>query len=307
LNEREYHRPALLDESLEGLSIKAEGKYVDATFGGGGHSREILKRLSDHGKLFAFDQDPDALKNKVDDPRFTLIDQNFAYLKNFLRLHGMIPVDGILADLGVSFHQFDVAERGFSFRFDGPLDMRMDKKRPKTAAQILNVYAEEDLATLLKNYGEVRQAKAIANKIVKQREQTEIKQIADLKDLLKGFVPERIQHSFMAQVFQALRIEVNQEMEVLESLLEQSKEVLADGGRLVVITYHSLEDRMVKNFFRAGNIQGKQEKDFYGNLIRPFEPVNRKPLTPSKEEITVNNRSRSAKLRIATKVALGNE
>ena len=307
MNEREYHRPALLEESLEGLSIKAEGKYVDATFGGGGHSREILKRLSENGKLFAFDQDPDALKNKIDDPRFTLIDQNFAYLKNFLRLHGMIPVDGLLADLGVSFHQFDEANRGFSFRFDGPLDMRMDQKRPQTAAHILNVYAEEDLALLLKNYGELRQARAIARKIVEKRAEGEIKQIAEFKALLEGFVPERHQHTFMAQVFQALRIEVNQEMEALKSLLEQSKEVLAEGGRLVVITYHSLEDRMVKNFFRSGNIQGKQEKDFYGNLIRPFEPVNRKPITPSTEEIAANNRSRSAKLRIATKLALNNE
>jgi len=307
LSSREYHRPALLEESLEGLSINADGRYVDVTFGGGGHSREILKRLSDHGKLFAFDQDPDALNNTINDPRFTLIDQNFSYLKNFLRLHGMIPVDGILADLGVSFHQFDIAERGFSFRFDGPLDMRMDQKRPQTAAQILNVYAEEDLALLLKNYGELRQARAIAKKIVQKRAEGEIKQIAELKTLLNGFVPERHQHSFMAQVFQALRIEVNQEMEALQSLLEQSKEVLAEGGRLVVITYHSLEDRMVKNFFRSGNISGKQEKDFYGNLIRPLEPVNRKPITPSKEEVSANNRSRSAKLRVAKKLVADHE
>lgn len=307
MSSREYHRPALLEESLEGLSINADGRYVDVTFGGGGHSREILKRLSDHGKLFAFDQDPDALNNTINDPRFTLIDQNFSYLKNFLRLHGMIPVDGILADLGVSFHQFDIAERGFSFRFDGPLDMRMDQKRPQTAAQILNVYAEEDLALLLKNYGELRQARAIAKKIVQKRAEGEIKQIAELKTLLNGFVPERHQHSFMAQVFQALRIEVNQEMEALQSLLEQSKEVLAEGGRLVVITYHSLEDRMVKNFFRSGNISGKQEKDFYGNLIRPLEPVNRKPITPSKEEVSANNRSRSAKLRVAKKLVADHE
>jgi len=307
LSSREYHRPALLEESLEGLSINADGRYVDVTFGGGGHSREILKRLSDHGKLFAFDQDPDALNNTINDPRFTLIDQNFSHLKNFLRLHGMIPVDGILADLGVSFHQFDIAERGFSFRFDGPLDMRMDQKRPQTAAQILNVYAEEDLALLLKNYGELRQARAIAKKIVQKRAEGEIKQIAELKTLLNGFVPERHQHSFMAQVFQALRIEVNQEMEALQSLLEQSKEVLAEGGRLVVITYHSLEDRMVKNFFRSGNISGKQEKDFYGNLIRPLEPVNRKPITPSKEEVSANNRSRSAKLRVAKKLVADHE
>lgn len=297
----EYHKPALLEESLEGLAIKADGKYVDVTFGGGGHSREILKRLSDHGKLFAFDQDPDAISNQLDDPRFQLINQNFNYLKNYLKMYGMIPIDGILADLGVSFHQFDEAERGFSFRFDGPLDMRMDQKREQTAANILNVYAEEDLANLLKNYGELRQAKAIAAKIIKRRSEGKITQISEFKELLKDFVPEKYQHSFMAQVFQALRIEVNQEMQALQSLLEQSEEVLSEGGRLVVITYHSLEDRMVKNFFRSGDIHGKQKKDLYGNLIRPFEPINRKPIIPSQEEVKDNNRSRSAKLRIAQK------
>ncbi len=299
MSDREYHDPALLEESLDGLSIKADGCYVDVTFGGGGHSRAILERLSDNGKLFAFDQDPDARRNAIEDPRFQLIDQNFSFLTNYLKMYKMIPVDGVLADLGVSFHQFDEAERGFSFRFDGPLDMRMDRKREKTAAQILNVYAEEDLALLLKNYGELRQAKAIAAKIVQRRAGAEFKEIADFKEILKGFVPEKHLHSFMAQAFQALRIEVNQEMEVLESLLEQSKEVLAEGGRMVVITYHSLEDRMVKNYFRSGNIHGKQEKDLYGNLLRPFEPVNRKPIVPSQNEIKRNNRSRSAKLRIA--------
>lgn len=303
----EYHKPALLQESIDGLSIKADGKYVDTTFGGGGHSREILKRLSDHGKLFAFDQDPDARANAIEDPRFQLIDQNFSFLKNFLKLYGMIPVDGILADLGVSFHQFDVAERGFSFRFDGPLDMRMDQKRKKTAAHILNVYAEQEIADLLRAYGELRQAKAIASKVAEKRKESEFKTIADLRELLEGFVPAKYQHTFMAQVFQALRIEVNQEMEVLETLLDQSKEVLTEGGRLVVITYHSLEDRMVKNYFRSGNIKGKQEKDLYGNLLRPFEPINRKPLTASPEELAENNRARSAKLRIAEKVAEDHE
>ena len=243
MTDREYHEPALLEESLDGLSIKANGRYVDVTFGGGGHSRSILKRLSDQGKLFAFDQDPDAVSNAIDDPRFQLIQQNFSFLKNYLKLYGMIPVDGILADLGVSFHQFDEAKRGFSFRFDGPLDMRMDQKGDKTAAQILNVYAEEELAQMLRNYGELRQAKAIAAKIVQRRSQSEFKEIADLRDILKGFVPEKHLHSFMAQAFQAIRIEVNQEMEVLESLLKQSEEVLAEGGRMVVITYHSLEDK----------------------------------------------------------------
>ena len=303
----EYHKPALLEESLEGLAIKADGRYVDVTFGGGGHSKKILERLSDNGKLFAFDQDPDALNNAIDDSRFQLINQNFSFLQNYLRMYGMIPVDGILADLGVSFHQFDQAERGFSFRFDGPLDMRMDQKRTTTAAQILNVYAEEEIANLLKNYGELRQARAIAGKIAQKRTEAEFKSIADLKEVLQGFVPERIQHTFMAQVFQALRIEVNQEMEVLENLLEQSKNLLGEGGRLVVITYHSLEDRMVKNFFRSGNIQGKLEKDLYGNVLRPFEPINRKPISPSEEEVKDNNRARSAKLRIAKRVIAENE
>lgn len=303
----EYHKPALLNESLEGLSIKADGCYVDVTFGGGGHSREILERLSNHGKLFAFDQDPDALSNTIDDQRFQLIQQNFSFLKNYLKMYGMIPVDGILADLGVSFHQFDQAERGFSFRFDGPLDMRMDQKGAKTAAHILNVYAEEELALLLKNYGELRQAKAIAGKIVQRRKESDFKEIADFREVLKGFVPEKYQHSFMAQAFQALRIEVNREMEVLESLLLQCEEVLKEGGRLVVITYHSLEDRMVKNYLRTGNIQGKQEKDLYGNLIRPFEPINRKPIIPSSEEVKSNNRSRSAKLRIAERILQAGE
>lgn len=302
MSDRAYHEPALLEESLEGLSIKADGRYADVTFGGGGHSRSILQRLSENGKLFAFDQDPDAVKNAIDDPRFQLIQQNFSYLKNYGKLYGMIPLDGILADLGVSFHQFDEAQRGFSFRFDGPLDMRMDQKGSKTAAQVLNAYAEEDLVMMFRNYGELRQAKLIAAKIVQKRSEAEFKEIADLRDLLKGFVPEKHLHSFMAQVFQAIRIEVNQEMEVLESLLLQSEEVLAEGGRMVVITYHSLEDRMVKNFFKCGNIQGKVEKDFYGNLIRPFAPINKKPIVPSSNEVARNNRSRSAKLRIAEKL-----
>lgn len=307
MTDKVYHNPALLEESLDGLSIKADGCYVDATFGGGGHSRAILERLSENGKLFAFDQDPDALKNTIEDTRFTLINQNFSFLKNYLKLYKMIPVDGILADLGVSFHQFDVADRGFSFRFDGPLDMRMDQKRDLTAAKVLNIYAEEDLALLLKNYGEIHQAKTIAGKVVRRRSESEFKNIADLKDLIVDLVPEKYQHSFLAKVFQALRIEVNQEMEVLQELLKQSEEVLAEGGRMVVITYHSLEDRMVKNFFKSGNIQGKLEKDLYGNLIRPFEPVNKKPITPTHQEVSENNRSRSAKLRIAQKLKSSGE
>lgn len=302
MNERVYHKPALLEESISGLSIKADGCYVDATFGGGGHARAIMERLSDDGKLFAFDQDLDALENAIDDPRFKLINQNFSFLQNYLKLYGLKKVDGILADLGVSFHQFDVAERGFSFRFEGPLDMRMNQKAEKTAANILNVYAQEDLADILKNYGELRQSNRIAANLIEERNKQPFKEIAQLREALKDFVPEKHQHTFLAKVFQALRIEVNQEMDTLKSLLEQSSELLKEGGRLVVITYHSLEDRLVKNYMRTGNFAGRPEKDLYGNLIRPLAPINRKPIVPSAEEIKVNNRSRSAKLRIAEKL-----
>lgn len=297
-----YHKPALLRESVEGLSLMADGRYVDVTFGGGGHSKEILKQLSENGKLFAFDQDPDADQNRIDDDRFVLINQNFSFLKNFLRMYNAIPVDGILADLGVSFHQFDVAERGFSFRFSGPLDMRMDKNRKQTAAGILNEYSVEQLEQIFRDYGELRNARQIVREIEKARASGEIKTIDQLKELLQNLVPEKHEHKFFAQVFQALRIEVNQELKVIQELLTQSVEVLKEGGRIAVITYHSLEDRLVKNFFRAGNIEGKQEKDIYGNLIRPLNPINRKPIIPSTEEVDSNNRSRSAKLRIAEKI-----
>jgi 16S rRNA (cytosine1402-N4)-methyltransferase len=299
----EYHKPALLEESLGGLSIRDDGRYVDVTFGGGGHAREILQRLSNHGKLFAFDQDPDAEKNAFEDDRFTFIAQNFSFLKNFLKMYGAIPVDGILADLGVSFHQFDIPERGFSFRFSGPLDMRMDQKRELTAAKVVNEYHEDKLQQLFKNYGELRNARKVVAKILEQRAGQQIDTVESLKGLLSGMVPEKVEHKFLAQVFQALRIEVNDELKVIERLLEQSLEVLAVGGRIAVITYHSLEDRIVKNFFRTGNFEGKVEKDFYGNLIRPFEPINRKPIVPSESEIKENNRARSAKLRIAQKAA----
>lgn len=300
----EYHKPALLNESVNGLEVMPAGKYVDVTFGGGGHSREILNRLSEGGRLYAFDQDPDAEQNKIDDARFSLINQNFSFLKNFLRMYGAIPVDGVLADLGVSFHQFDVPDRGFSFRFSGPLDMRMDQKRKLTAAKIVNEYAVEDLERILREFGELKNAKQIAAKIEMARTNGKIDTVEALKKILEGLVPERIEHKFLAQVFQALRIEVNEELKVIQDLLEQTVEVLKGGGRMSVITYHSLEDRMVKNFFKTGNIEGKIEKDFFGNLIRPMNPINRKPIVPSEKEVKENNRARSAKLRVAEKIAI---
>ena len=301
----EYHKPALLKESVDGLAMVGEGKYVDVTFGGGGHSKEILSRLSGEGRLFAFDQDPDAEQNKLDDDRFFLINQNFSFLKNFLRMYNAVPVDGVLADLGVSFHQFDVPERGFSFRFSGPLDMRMDQKRKLTAAKVVNEYSVEKLEKIFKEYGELRNARQVVNRIEVARREEEIKTVEELKTLFKGMVPEKVEHKFLAQIFQALRIEVNEELKVIQDLLEQTVEVLKEGGRMSVITYHSLEDRLVKNFFKTGNVEGKVEKDFFGNLIRPMEPENRKPIIPSAEEVKENNRARSAKLRIAEKVNVG--
>jgi len=265
-----YHKSVLLNECLEGLLIRPSGIYVDVTFGGGGHTRAILDRLNENGRVIAFDQDEDALQNVPDDKRFTLVGQNFRFLKNFLRLHGAIPVHGILADLGISSHQIDRPDRGFSTRFDGPLDMRMNRNATTTAADVLNTYQP-------------------------------ILTIAELKEAIAGCLPRGKEFRYLAQVFQALRIEINAEMKALEELLKQSVEVLAPGGRLVVISYHSLEDRMVKNFMRSGNIEGKEEKDFYGNLIRPLEPVNRKAIVPTDEEIELNSRARSAKLRIAEK------
>jgi len=299
-----YHKPSLLQESVDGLSIVADGRYVDVTFGGGGHSKEILERLSENGRLFAFDQDPDAEDNSIEDDRFSLIAQNFSFLKNFLRMYNVIPVDGVLADLGVSFHQFDVPKRGFSFRFEGPLDMRMDQKRKLTAAKVVNTYSADQLETIFKEYGELRNAKQIVQNIDAARSQKKIATVEELKAILKNITPEKIEHKFLAQVFQALRIEVNEELKVIQDLLEQTVEVLKDGGRMSVITYHSLEDRLVKNFFKTGNVQGKVEKDFFGNLIRPMEPINRKPTVPGADEVKDNNRSRSAKLRIAEKIKL---
>jgi 16S rRNA (cytosine1402-N4)-methyltransferase len=296
-----YHTPVLLNECLEGLSISPEGSYVDVTFGGGGHSKEILKNLSS-GRLIGFDQDTDALENTLNDERFTLVNQNFKFLKNFLRLHRAIPVQGILADLGVSSHQFDTGERGFSTRFDGPLDMRMNNQSPLTAAKVLNSYTEEQLSSIFFLYGEVKNARRLAADIVSQRAEKTFETTTELKAVCQNLVSGKKINQYLAQVFQALRIEVNQELETLKSLLTQSLDVLDQGGRLVIISYHSLEDRLVKNFFKTGNFEGKQEKDFFGKLIRPLNPINNRVIIPTEEEIERNSRARSAKLRIAEKL-----
>ncbi|MEI6555099.1 MAG: 16S rRNA (cytosine(1402)-N(4))-methyltransferase RsmH [Paludibacter sp.] len=294
-----YHIPALLSETIEGLNIKSDGIYVDVTFGGGGHSKEILKRLGENGKLLAFDQDEDACKNAIDDSRFIFVRSNFKYLKNFLRYHNIEKVDGILGDLGVSSHHFDEAERGFSFRFDGALDMRMNTKSNFTAAVLLNTYTEEKLADVFFLYGELHNSRKIARTIVNARSQAPFNRIFPFIEVLKPFFGREKEKKDMARVFQALRIEVNKEMDVLKALLNQSLEILNPGGRLVVLTYHSLEDRLVKNFFRSGNFEGKLEKDFYGNVIAPLQAVNSKVIVADDEEIQRNPRARSAKLRIA--------
>jgi len=297
----EYHNPVLLKECIEGLNIDPAGIYVDVTFGGGGHSREILKHLTT-GKLFAFDQDEDAVKNKINDDRFVLVKQNFKYLKNMLRMYQALPIDGILADLGVSSHQFDIAERGFSIRFDeAKLDMRMDKNVKQTAADILNTSTEEELKNIFKLYGEIDNAGSLARLITHARKEKKMETVGDLKQVIEKVVRKGRENKYYAQVFQALRIEVNKEMEALKELLTQSLEVLKPGGRLVVISYHSLEDRLVKNIMRSGKFEGEVEKDFFGNQLTPFTQITRKPITPSEEEITENNRARSAKLRIAEK------
>jgi 16S rRNA (cytosine1402-N4)-methyltransferase len=298
-----YHSPVLLHESLEGLAVRPDGTYIDVTFGGGGHSRAILEKLGEKGKLIAFDQDEDAVANAIDDPRFILVRQNFRFLKNFLRLHNGIPADGILADLGISSHQIDEPGRGFSTRFDGPLDMRMNRSATMDAEQLLNTYDERQLRNIFREFGDIENAGKLAHAIIAAREISSIRSIAELKEAIAGCVPKGKEFQYLAKVFQALRIEINGEMEALKQLLQQSVEVLKPGGRMVVIAYHSLEDRLVKNFFRTGNFEGETEKDFYGNLIRPMEPVNRKPITPGEEELNENNRARSAKLRIAEKSA----
>lgn len=295
----EYHNPVLLTESVDGLNIKPNGVYVDVTFGGGGHSKEILSRLNEDGKLFAFDQDDDAKLNMIDDERFTLIPQNFRFIKRYLRFYGVKKVDGILADLGVSSHQFDEANRGFSTRFDADLDMRMNQSHEISAFQVVNFYDEEKLADVLFQYGELRNARAIAKKIDETRAEKKIKTSFQLKEVLSAFVPKSVEHKVLAQIFQAIRIEVNQEIEALKEFLLQIPEVLNAEGRLSVISYHSLEDRLVKRFIRNGLFEGEPEKDFYGNINVPMKKIG-KMIVPSFQEIKENNRARSAKLRIAT-------
>ncbi|MCX2742656.1 16S rRNA (cytosine(1402)-N(4))-methyltransferase RsmH [Mangrovivirga sp. M17] len=298
-----YHKPVMLKECLEGLAIKPEGIYVDVTFGGGGHSKPILKYLSE-GKLFAFDQDVDAKANadQIESPNFQFIQSNFRYLKKYLKLYGINKVDGVLADLGISSHQIDVPERGFSTRYEAQLDMRMDQNTNLTAEEIVNTYSESQLHRILGIYGELKNARTAAATIVSHRINKRIQTVNQLKEVLQKCTPRGKENKYLAQVFQALRIEVNDEMKALEDFLMQTAEVIRPGGRLVVMSYHSLEDRLVKNFIAKGNFQGQPEKDFYGNLIRPFEPVNRKPIIASEEEVAENSRARSAKLRIGERL-----
>ena len=296
----EYHNPVLLKETVDGLNIKPDGVYVDVTFGGGGHSREIMRRLGPNGKLFAFDQDTDALANAIDDERFTLINENFRFIKRFLRFHGIKEVDGILGDLGVSSHQFDVAERGFSTRFDAELDMRMNQNDAISAYHVVNEYDEAGLRRIFAEYGELTTAKGLANAIVTARKEQPIKNTEQLKKVLSKFLPAHKSNKILAQIYQAIRIEVNQEMEVLREFLEQSLEILKPEGRLSVISYHSLEDRLVKRFMKNGMFEGEPERDFFGRYEVPFKLIG-KMIVPSEAEIKENNRARSAKLRIAEK------
>ncbi len=297
----EYHNPVLLHPTVDGLNIKPDGIYVDVTFGGGGHSKEILRRLGPNGKLFAFDQDEDALANALPDERFTLINENFRFIKRFLRFHGVKAVDGILADLGVSSHQFDVPERGFSTRFDAELDMRMSQKNDLNAYRVVNEYEEQDLRRVFFDYGELKNAPVLARTIVEARQDYPIKTTDELKDVLARYLPERVKNKILAQIYQAIRIEVNQEMDVLKEFIEQSLEILKPGGRFSVISYHSLEDRLVKRFIKNGMFEGEPERDFYGNFSVPFKTIG-KLIVPDDAEIKINNRARSAKLRIAEKI-----
>ena len=295
-----YHNPVLLKECIAGLDINPAGIYVDVTFGGGGHSRAILEHLTT-GHLYAFDQDEDAANNAFDDPRFTFIQQNFRFLKNFMLLHRVHHLDGILADLGVSSHQFDTPEKGFSTRYDGRLDMRMCQGSAVDAATVVNTYDVDALLRVMKNYGELQNAYNIVMEIVKAREVSPIDTTAELCEVVQGCLPRGKENKTLAQIFQALRIEVNNELEVLSLLLSQCAELLRPGGRLVVMSYHSLEDRLVKNYMKTGNLDGKEEKDFFGNSLSPYKLITRKPIMPTDEEVAVNNRARSARLRIAEK------
>lgn len=301
IRQMEYHNPVLLKETVDGLDIKPEGVYVDVTFGGGGHSKEILKRLGEKGKLYAFDQDQDAHKNAVADDRFVLIPENFRYIKRFLRFHGVKLVDGILGDFGVSSHQFDVAERGFSTRYDSRLDMRMDQTNALSAYQVINDYEEEELRQVFWQYAELRNAPKLARAIVAERRHQPIKTGSDLKKVLVPFLARHKENKILAQIYQAIRIEVNQEIEALKEFLLQTDKLLKKGGRLSLISYHSLEDRLVKRYIRSGMFEGEPEKDIYGNVEVPFKKIG-KLIIPTQEEINTNNRARSAKLRIGERI-----
>lgn len=301
MTKMEYHNPVLLQETVNGLNIKPNGIYVDVTFGGGGHSREIMRHLGENGKLIAFDQDEDALQNAIDDERFLLINENFRNIKRFLRFHGIKQVDGILADLGVSSHQFDVAERGFSTRFDAELDMRMSKRGELSAFHVVNDYEEKDIKRVLIQYGELKNGGAMANVIVSARKDKQIRNTEQLKQVLAKFLPAHKSNKILAQIYQAIRIEVNQEIEVLKEFLIQSNEILKPEGRLSVISYHSLEDRLVKRFMRNGMFEGEPERDMFGRFEVPFKIIE-KLIIPTDEEVAINNRARSAKLRVAEKL-----
>jgi 16S rRNA (cytosine1402-N4)-methyltransferase len=299
----DYHEPVLLGEAIDGLNIKAGGTYVDATYGGGGHSKAILEKLNKKGKLFAFDQDEDAAKNAIQDKRFTLIQSNFRFIKRFMRYHNVLPVDGILADLGISSHQVDTASRGFSTRFDAALDMRMNTQQKRTARDVINTYSEEKLKNIFSQYGEVDNAGKVAFQIVTVRKSHSIETTKQLIETIDRYIDKRFPAKYLSKIFQALRIEVNNEINALKEFLEQSADVLTKGGRLAVISYHSLEDRLVKNFLRTGKTEGELEKDIYGNIINvPFNSITKKPVTPSEEEISRNPRGRSARIRIAEKI-----
>ncbi|MCF8256500.1 MAG: 16S rRNA (cytosine(1402)-N(4))-methyltransferase RsmH [Flavobacteriales bacterium] len=297
-----YHEPVLLRECIEGLNIRPEGTYVDVTFGGGGHSREILSALGPKGRLIAFDQDSDAQANAIGDPRFTLVPHNFRYIRNFLKLHKAIPVDGILADLGISSHQIDAGERGFSTRLSGPLDMRMNTAGVVTAADIINTWSAEELSRIFREHADLNEGWKLAKAIVAQRESHPFATVEELRAICERFAQRGKENSFLSRVFQAIRIAVNDELNALREMLTRTPDLLAEGGRLVVISYHSLEDRMVKDLIRSGNVDGKLEKDFYGNLLTSLKAVNRSPIVPTEEELARNPRSRSAKLRIAERI-----
>lgn len=300
-----YHIPVMLAEAIEGLHIRPEGTYVDVTFGGGGHSRAILERLGPEGRLYAFDQDDDARANALDDPRFTLISENFRHLKSFLRLYGVRSVDGLLADLGVSSHQFDTAGRGFSTRLDGDLDMRMDRQSPLSARELVNGLGEDELTEILRLYGELPNARQMARAIIHARAEREITTTGELREAVSRHLPRGMENKYLAMLFQALRIEVNGELEALKAMLTQAVELLVPEGRLVVISYHSLEDRLVKNFMKTGNFEGRMEKDFYGNSLSPMQMVSRGAIQASGEEVARNSRARSARLRIGKPVCNG--